>query len=208
MATAVIIDDQPYIRLMVGQILQEEGIELLGECADGVQGLALIREAQPDIAVLELTLPNLEGLEVIERARRVSQATKWVVLTACPADYTLDRCLRAGITAFVPKAYDTQTFRHGIRAVKAGFTYYPDLACNKHQPGHGDEDERIRLSRLSARELTVLRYLAVGFTNVQIGQALMLSNKTVSSYKTRLVNKLKVQTLVGLAELARRHGLI
>jgi two-component system response regulator EvgA len=208
MKTAVIIDDQPYIRLIVAQVLQQEGIEVMAECSDGAQGLIQARRQRPDILVLELALPRLDGMEVITRLRRSNSSTRIVVLTACPAEFTVERCMRAGASAFISKSNDLDVFCKGIRTVRAGFTCFPDLSSERHYASHIDPDERTRLAMLSARELAVLRHLAMGLTNIQIGEALLLSNKTISSYKTRLVNKLKVRSVVCLADLARRHGVL
>jgi two-component system response regulator EvgA len=208
MATAIIIDDQPYIRVILAQILREEGVTVLAECSNGREGLAQARALRPDIIVLELALPGLDGMDVINRLRRVDQKTRFVVLTGCPAEFAMDRCMRAGVSAFMAKNDDPDVVRKGIRAVLAGFICFPDLHDSTLCPNHSDPEERVRISMLSARELAVLRYLALGFTNIQIGNVLLLSNKTISSYKTRLVNKLKVRSVICLADLARRHGLI
>lgn len=208
MATAIIIDDQPYIRLILAQLLREEGVTVLIECSDGKEGLAQARTLRPDIVVLELSLPRLDGMDVINRLRRLNPKTRLVVLTSCPAEFAMDRCMRAGVSAFMSKNDKPDVFRKGIRAVLAGFICFPDLQDSDLSPSHSDPEERVRISMLSARELAVLRYLALGFSNIQIGKVLLLSNKTISSYKTRLVNKLKVRSVVCLADLARRHGLI
>jgi two-component system response regulator EvgA len=208
MATAMVIDDQPYIRVILEQILKEEGVTVVAECSDGLEGLAQARKYRPDIIVLELALPGMDGMDVISRLRRLHPAIQLVVLTSCPAEFSMDRCMRAGVTAFMSKSNDTEAFRKGLRAVLAGFICFPNAVTQKDNPSHADPEEAVRIARLSARELAVLRYLALGFNNVQIGQALLLSNKTISSYKTRLVNKLKVRSVICLSDLAKRHGVV
>ncbi|MBA1290020.1 response regulator transcription factor [Pseudomonas japonica] len=208
MATAVIIDDQPYIRVILKRILVEEGVTVLAECSDGIEGMAQARELKPDILVMELVLPGLDGMDVINRIRRQAPGIQIVVVTACPAEFSMDRCMRAGVTAYISKSTDIEVFRKAIQAVRAGFICFPNVRAGSELPSHSDPDERVRIAGLSARELAVLRYLAMGFSNLQIGQALLLSNKTISSYKTRLVKKLKVRSVICLAELAHRHGVV
>jgi two-component system response regulator EvgA len=208
MATAVIIDDQPYIRVILARILEQEGVEVIAECTDGINGLAQARALRPTMVVLELSLPGLDGMDVIARLRQFEPAMRLVVVTACPLEFVMDRCMRAGVNAFISKSNDPEVFRKALQAVQAGFICFPDTLVNTSQPSHADPEEHVRIAQLSARELAVLRYLAMGFTNIQIGEALLLSNKTISSYKTRLVNKLKVRSVVCLADLARRHGVL
>lgn len=208
MATAVIIDDQPYIRVILKRILVEEGVTVLAEYSDGIEGMAQARKLKPDILVMELVLPGLDGMDVINRIRRQTPAIQIVVVTACPAEFSMDRCMRAGVTAYVSKSTDIEVFRKAIQAVRAGFICFPNVQAGSDLPSHSDPDERVRIAALSARELAVLRYLAMGFSNLQIGEALLLSNKTISSYKTRLVKKLKVRSVICLAELAHRHGVV
>lgn len=208
MATAVIIDDQPYIRVILKRILVEEGVTVLAEYSDGIEGMAQARKLKPDILVMELVLPGLDGMDVINRIRRQTPAIQIVVVTACPAEFSMDRCMRAGVTAYVSKSTDIGVFRKAIQAVRAGFICFPNVQAGSDLPSHSDPDERVRIAALSARELAVLRYLAMGFSNLQIGEALLLSNKTISSYKTRLVKKLKVRSVICLAELAHRHGVV
>jgi len=208
MATAVLIDDQPYIRVILKRILEDEGVKVVAECGDGIEGVAQARSLKPDILVTELVLTGLDGMDVINRIRRAVPATRVVVVTASPAEFSMDRCMRAGCTAYISKSHDTDVFRKAIQAVQAGFTCFPSTQGQPNQPKHGDPDEQGRIAGLSARELAVLRYLAMGFSNLQIGHALLLSNKTISSYKTRLVKKLKVKSVICLADLARRHGVV
>lgn len=208
MATAVLIDDQPYIRVILKRILADEGVTVIAECSDGIEGVAQARALKPDILVTELILTGLDGMDVINRIRRAAPSTYVVVVTSCPAEFSMDRCMRAGVTAYISKGSEPEVFRRAIQAVRAGFTCFPNTLGSNDQPGHGDPDERVRIAGLSARELAVLRYLAMGFSNLQIGHALLLSNKTISSYKTRLVKKLKVRSVICLADLARRHGVV
>lgn len=208
MVTAIIVDDQPYIRVILKRILGEEGVTVTAECVTGVDGIARARELQPDILITELVLPGIDGLDAISRIRRHAPTTQIIVVTACPAEFSMDRCMRAGVVAYISKSNDVEVFRRAIQAVRAGFICFPNLQGTGQQPSHADPDERVRIAGLSGRELAVLRYLALGFSNLQIGEALLLSNKTISSYKTRLVKKLRVKSVICLAEMARRHGVI
>ncbi|WP_263261723.1 response regulator transcription factor [Pseudomonas sp. RIT-PI-S] len=208
MRTALIVDDQPYIRATVEEMLKEEGFDSFAHAADGVQAVALARQVRPALVVLEIALPRLDGLSVIQRIKALGFPTQMLVLTSYPPEYGAERCLKAGAAGFLSKTNRPEDFRNAVRTITSGFIFFPNWQANVDGPTLGDAAETERIAGLSARELSVLRYLAVGFTNIQIGEALLLSNKTVSSYKSRLVAKLKVKSVVCLAELARRHNLV
>lgn len=208
MRTALIVDDQPYIRASVAHVLKEEGFNTLAQAGDGVEAIALARKIRPALIVLEIAIPKLDGLEVIHRIKQLGFPTHILVLTSYPPEYGAERCLKAGAAGFLCKTNTPEEFRNAVRTLAAGFIFFPNMHPSQDGPAVSDASERERIARLSARELAVLRYLAVGFSNIQIGEALLLSNKTVSSYKSRLVAKLKVKSVVCLAELARRHNLV
>lgn len=208
MRTALIVDDQPYIRASVANILKEEGFTTLAQSANGVEAVALARQMRPGLIVLEIAIPRLDGLEVIHRIKNLGFPTHILVLTSYPPEYGAERCLKAGAAGFLSKTNTPDEFRNAVRTLDAGFIFFPNMTVTHDGPSLGDAGERERIAQLSAREMAVLRYLAVGFSNIQIGEALLLSNKTVSSYKSRLVAKLKVRSVVCLAELARRHNLV
>lgn len=208
MPSALIVDDQPYIRATVEDILVQEGFHIAAQASDGVQAVALARKFRPALIVLEIAIPRLNGLEVIHRIKQLGFPTHILVLTSYPPEYGAERCLKAGAAGFLCKTNTPEVFRNAVRTLGAGFIFFPNVGTSQDGPAVSDADERERIARLSARELAVLRYLAVGFSNIQIGEALLLSNKTVSSYKSRLVAKLKVKSVVCLAELARRHNLV
>ncbi|MGC1332572.1 LuxR C-terminal-related transcriptional regulator, partial [Pseudomonas sp.] len=95
-----------------------------------------------------------------------------------------------------------------VQAVTSGYSYFPDVALSSVHRGDSLDSESQCISRLTDRELLILQQLARGYSNKAIGDAMLLSNKTVSTYKTRLIEKLRVKSLVDLADLARRHALI
>lgn len=208
MPSALIVDDQPYIRAAVQDILVKEGYEVVAQAGDGVQALALARQLRPALIVMEIAIPRLDGIDVIQRIKRLGFPTYILVLTSYAPEYSAERCLKAGAAGFITKNHSADDFRDALHTVSNGFIFFPNLQPNDDGPRFGDAAEKERLARLSNRELAVLRYLAVGFNNLQIGEALLLSNKTVSSYKSRLVAKLRVKSVVCLAELARRHNLV
>ncbi|MBF7142205.1 MULTISPECIES: response regulator transcription factor [Pseudomonas] len=208
MRNALIVDDQPYIRTIVENLLAEEGIKTLAHASDGVQALALARKLEPELIVMEIAVTGLDGIEVISRIKQLGFDTDILVLTSYPAEYSAERCMKAGAAGFLTKTHQPEDFRQAVRTLVSGYIFFPKPFLGQVTPALGGPTEQERIARLSARELAVLRYLAMGFTNIQIGEALLLSNKTVSSYKSRLVAKLKVDSLVCLADLARRHHLV
>jgi two-component system response regulator EvgA len=151
----------------------------------------------------------MDGLTAIGRLRgdSANTVTKILVLSAQNPQHLAMRCLHAGASGFVYKEKDLQELVTATRAVMQGNTYFPTEAMRPMCHGQGLDDENALISRLSNRELVVLQHLARGALNKTIAAALMLSEKTVSTYKSRLHEKLNTVSVLELTDLARRHGL-
>ncbi|MNP58370.1 Virulence factors putative positive transcription regulator BvgA [compost metagenome] len=118
------------------------------------------------------------------------------------------RCLRAGAAGYVSKTDDLGELSEAVQPVLSGYTYFPEVALSSvnYQDMRASEGQCI--AGLTDRELMVLQYLARGLSNKVIGEAMLLSNKTISTYKTRLLEKLRLSSLIDLADFARRNQLI
>lgn len=208
MHSVIIIDDHPAIRLAVRSALEAvEDFEVTGEAGDGPSGLALIREQRPDLVILDLDLPRLSGLDLIERVRKSHLATKLLVLSAQQESVFALRTVQAGANGFMSKHENMQSVVQAARTVLAGYNMFPSSALSAHaSPKAGTSAEGL-LRTLSDRELTVLQYLARGMSNKEIAETLIISNKTISSYKTRIFDKLGISTLVELVDFTRAHHL-
>lgn len=206
MHSVLIVDDHPVIRLAVRVLLEKHGMRVVGEADNGVNAVQLVRELTPQVVILDIGIPKLDGFSVISRIKALQVRSEILILTSQPADSVCRRCIQLGARGFVNKEEDLGSLITAIKAVDAGYTFFPSLTFDSVNPSEKlTELDQIR--SLTDREVTVLQYLAQGYSNKQIGERLLLSNKTVSTYKTRLLQKLGAASLVDLAEFAKRNAL-
>lgn len=203
----IIVDDHPVVRMTVRILLEGEGYKVVGETENGADAIELIREFQPGTVVLDIGLPKVDGLTVISRLAALHLQIKIIVLTAQISNHIAIRCMEAGAHGFVSKQEDLCELVSAIRAVGSGQNYFPEKAfcLTRREAGTDHEDERLRT--LSVRELGVLQYLTQGLSNKQIAERMLLSGKTISTYKTRILTKLNANTVLDLYDLAKRNGL-
>ena len=208
MHSTVIVDDHPAIRLAVRSVLEASGLfKVVGEADSGPTALTTIREQQPALVILDLDLPKMNGLELIERVKASSPAIRLLVLSAQQESIFATRALQAGANGFMSKSEGMSSIVQAAQSVLAGYSVFPSSALGTLS-GSGGSSPAELIKTLSDRELTVLQQLARGMSNKEIGDALLISNKTVSSYKTRLFEKLNISTLVELVDFARANHLI
>jgi two-component system response regulator EvgA len=208
MPTALVVEDHPFIRATVCQLLRQQQVEVVGQADNGIDAVRLVRELAPDLVILDIAMPGLDGLEVISRIQACSRPSKVVVLTSQLAVAYSLRCLQAGAAGYVAKTDDLDELGKAVRAALSGFTYFPAVALSSVHKQDLQATEPQCIASLSSRELMVLQYLARGLSNKAIGEAMLLSNKTISTYKTRLLEKLRLNSLIDLADFARRNQLI
>ncbi|MFW9080038.1 response regulator [Pseudomonas sp. P2757] len=207
MNKALIADDHPVIQSAVSLILQALGFGTIYLATSGVEALSVIREHQPDIVILDLKLKKGSGLEVLERIRSSGLSSRVLVYSAAGDDHYMGRCRLVGAMGYVNKAAPLQQLRDAIKALMTGYTFFPESAFNGSR-GTPHSSERQMIDQLSDRELQILVQLAAGKANKDIAVEMYLSHKTISTYKTRLMLKLGLSSLVLLREFATRNGLI
>ena len=206
MHSVLIVDDHPVIRLAVRVLLEKHGMRVVGEADNGLDAVQLVRELTPQVVILDIGIPKLDGFTVISRIKALDVRSEILILTSQPADSVCRRCIQLGARGFVNKEEDLGSLITAIKAVDAGYSFFPSLTHDSVNPAE-QLSERDQIQSLTDREVTVLQYLAQGYSNKQIGEMLFLSNKTVSTYKTRLLQKLGATSLVDLAEFAKRNAL-
>lgn len=207
MYRAMIVDDHPIIRLAVGMLLEKENIEVVGEAGNGQDAIRMARELEPDVVILDIGIPKLGGLEVISRLKASLNSPRILVLTSQSPGIFSERCKQAGASGFMYKADDLRGLKRAIESVMEGYSYFPDLPSMSVRASDA-VDEVGLLQRLSSREMSVFQQLAMGSSNKEIGESMSLSNKTISTYKARIFEKLNVTSVVEAAEFARRHYLV
>ena len=204
MRKAIIVDDHPFILATVRMLVINAGFDVVAECDNGIDAVQQCEQHKPDLLVLDLAIPGLDGLEVIRRLKERKNHCKIVVLTSQNSEQFTLRCIQAGASGYVSKKDNLSMLSEVINTVMAGYSLFPQL------PDDVDAneifmDDAQKLARLSNREMMVMKYLINGMSNKQIAQALSLSEKTISTYKTRLYEKLNVSSVMVLAQIAQHH---
>ncbi|MFS0827081.1 response regulator [Pseudomonas phoenicis] len=202
MTSVLVVDDHAAIRFAVSMLLENQKFNMLGAASDGIQAVEMARKLSPDVVILDIALPRLDGMEVIKRLQLMEPAPKIMVLTGQPADLYVRRCLDAGISAFVNKDEDLDALVFALKAMIKGYSTFPQMSVNSSSL----ESEATRLGSLSNREVEVLRRLTRGESNKAIGEKMNLSAKTISTYRGRIMDKLKTESLVEMVDLAKRNN--
>ena len=206
MTSVLIVDDHPVVCAAVKMVLEREGFKLIYEAASVGEALVILREHNVDLVILDLVMPGGNGLDVLERIKVSNLACRVLVFTSLDPLFFQERCMRAGALAYVAKTNDLSQLHKAIHALIAGYTYFAQLPSASMDAL--SQSEKQMIDKLSNRELTILQYLARGTTNKAIAEAMHLSHKTVSTYKTRLIAKLGVKAAVHLRDFAIRNHLI
>jgi DNA-binding NarL/FixJ family response regulator len=210
--TIVIADDHDMIRTGLRAILEgEDDLEVVGEAADGVEALEVVRKLHPDLLLLDISMPKLNGARLLERLREAEPRPRVLVLTAFEDAVYLRQMLGAGAEGYLLKRSAARELIRAIRAV-AGGNAYLDAALTKLVVA-SFVDPRARpearaSAELSARESQVMRLVARGYTNKEIAERLGLSVKTVETHKTKLMAKLGLRTRAEVVQHALRLGLL
>ncbi|NNB31369.1 response regulator transcription factor [Pseudomonas fragi] len=208
MNSVFIVDDHPVIRLAIRMLLEHEGYEIVGETDNGVDAMQMIRECVPDLIILDISIPKLDGLEVLSRFNSMNSTLKTLVLTAQSPKLFAMRCMQSGAAGYVCKQEELSELVSAIKAVFSGYNYFPSQALTPEKNENDNFSEIELFKQVNDRELMVLKLFAQGKTNKEIAAGMFLSNKTVSTYKKRLMQKLKAHSLVELIEMAKRNGLV
>ncbi|AFQ50030.1 response regulator transcription factor [Burkholderia cepacia] len=209
----VVVDDHPLVRMAVRMVLERDGYEVIAECHSGVDGVQAVRTLEPDLVVLDLGIPDLDGFSVMERLRVAKVASRILVLTSGDTRSHAMRCLRAGASGFVSKNGGLNEVSEAVKAVLAGYSYFPRVVTDMLRENlqevatHKGKGPAVELDGITDREMTILRLLVNGMNNQEIGRTLMLSHKTVSAYKVRLMSKLNAPNMVELLKVAQRNGI-
>ncbi|MEU6589619.1 response regulator transcription factor [Streptomyces sp. NPDC046881] len=215
----VVADDEDLVRAGLRLLLRaEDDIEIVAEAADGAAALEAVRLHRPDVLLLDLHMPGLDGPGVLRALRQEERPPSVLVLTALDGDEHIFTCLRAGAAGYLLKSARPTELVHGIMAAAAGDAVLSpavagrvvarmlrqEAALNGHAP---DDRERL-LATLTARERAALGLLAAGMSNEQISGELGLSLSTVKTYVSRLTTKLGVSSRLQAGLLAHRLGLL
>lgn len=209
MIRVVLADDHVLVRDGLRLLLDSQpDIEVVGEAGDGRAVIRLIGETRPDVALLDVSMPELDGIEVARRIVRDQPNTRCVILSMHANAHYAQRALEAGAIGFVVKGSSGQELVAAVRAAAGRHRFLSqiilDVLGDRFAQPEPQED---LIARLTPRELQVLKLVVEGGTSAEIGKQLYLSSKTVDSYRSRLMAKLDITDLPGLVKFALRHNL-
>ncbi|MBC8318868.1 MAG: response regulator transcription factor [Desulfobulbaceae bacterium] len=211
MIRVMLADDHSIVRAGLCRIVQEsEDMEVVAEAANGMEALEKVRETEVDVAVIDISMPGLDGLEVTERLRSEFEGRIPVImLTMHEEDQYVIRAIEAGAMGYITKRSAPENLVEAISQVYNGGRYFSARATEALalRVAKGD-DAKSPLETLSTRELQVLRRLAMGHTNREIALAYSISVKTVDTYRLRLLKKLNLRNNAELSLFAIQNKLI
>jgi DNA-binding NarL/FixJ family response regulator len=183
-------------------------MEVIATAGDGREAVQQARDAQPDVVLMDLSMPELNGADATRAILERDPKCRVIVLSMYSQREYVRRALKAGAAGYVVKRSAAKEVVEAIRAVHAGQRYLSPRVADVVLEDYTDDKQDDLLSRLSAREREVLQLLAEGRTGAQIAERLSLSQKTVETYRARLVEKLGIRDLAGLVRFAIQRGLV
>ena len=210
MIKVLLADDHSIVRAGLRRIVEESGdMEVIAEAADGRETIRLVRETSPDVAVIDISMPGLDGLEVVSQLHGDCPDLPILILTMHEEGQYVVRAIQAGAMGYLTKQSAPEQLLKAIRKIHAGSRYLTDGAAEtlalRIAKGTGEQSP---LDSLSMRELQVLRRLAMGHTNREIAAAYSISIKTVDTYRARLLKKLNLRNNAELSRFAMQNRLI
>jgi two-component system, NarL family, invasion response regulator UvrY len=209
MIRLMIADDHPIVRKGLRRIVEDApGLEVVGEVGSGLELLERLPRVPADIVLLDVSMPGLRFLEVLQRLRAEHPTVAVLVLSVHPEDQYAVRALRAGASGYLTKDHSPEELTEAIRRVYRGNKYVSALLAERLAADLAGGSRNIRHELLSDREYEVLCLLGSGRTVKEIAHSLELSPKTVSTYRTRVLEKMGATTNADLVRYASQHGLI
>ena len=209
MIRVVIADDHPAFRAGLRVLLQDSGLDVVAEAADGPAAVDAVVEHRPDVALLDLQMPGLTGVEVTKRLQEVAPATRVLVLTMIEADETVLAAIRAGAWGYLLKGAGQEEIERAVRSVADGQVVYGAGVAERVMAFFTARSgaEVGPFPQLSEREREVLRFIAEGRANTEIARRLFLSEKTVRNHVSSIFTKLGVTDRAAAVARARDAGL-
>lgn len=208
MSEVLIADGHPVTRHAVRLLLENEGHRIAGEAENGLDAVRLCLEHPADLLILDIDLSRLNGLDVMTRLKARGVRLPILAFSSQDSEHIVGRFLQAGAAGFVSKHDDLRDLSLAVATVLRGRSYFPMRLLGNVNLPEVRSGERERVASLSNRELSVLYFLANGLNNHQISHELTISEKTVSTYRTRLQRKLNLRSLAELIDFARRNALV
>lgn len=198
----LVADDHPVVRHgIIANVKPQPDMIVVAEAGDGVEALALIKEALPDVVLLDLRMPRMDGLDVLAELKTSKLACKIIIMTTFDSEEDVQRAMKAGARGYLLKDSTQEEILDAIRRVSLGETYLPARIVQKVAEG-------MRKPELSPREVEVLQWVAAGKSNKEIGAQLFIAEGTVKTHVKNLLEKLAVVGRTAAIREAVHRGLV
>ena len=204
---ALLADDHVLVRQSLKSLLEHEGIQVIAEASDGQVALQQAQSLQPDIAVMDISMPISNGLEAARGIRASCPKTKTILLTQHEEDHYVSEAIDAGVKGYVLKSQAVIDLMNAIRQVSRGEVYLSPGISATLMDVYRSKSDRTK-DPLTARERQVLQLIAEGKSTKDIGCVLGISAKTAESHRTRLMRKLDIHETASLVLYAVRRGIV
>lgn len=207
----VLVDDHAILRQALGAMLTElAGVAVVGEAGSAEEALEVVAEKQPDIVLMDLTMPGMGGIAGTERIRREHPQVRIVVLSMHEDEEHVKRALVAGASGYVLKTAEAPELQTALRAAAQGQVYLSEPARERVVMGYVRmaSEHRSPLSLLTPRQREVLQGIAEGLSTKELAYRLQVSTKTVETHRAQLMERLDIHDIAGLVRFAVRHRLV
>jgi NarL family two-component system response regulator LiaR len=209
--TILLVDDHKVVRQGVRAFLEaQDEFLVVGEAASGTEAVKLSGEHIPDVVLMDLIMPEMDGVEATRQVKNISPRTNIVVLTSYHDDEHIFPAMEAGATSYILKDVDLKELAEAIRrAARAEVTLHPRVAARILQELHGSRSEEVNpFTELTKREMEILKLIANGMSNAEISQQLVISDHTVKGHVSNILSKLHLADRTQAAVYAWQKGVV
>ncbi|HET6922389.1 MAG TPA: response regulator transcription factor [Anaeromyxobacteraceae bacterium] len=203
----ILADDHALVRQGLKALLEREGFLVAGEASDGQEAVRLVPEVRPEVAILDISMPLLNGLDAAREIRKCAEGTKTILLTRHDEDQYVTAALRAGVKGYVLKSQAATDLVAAIRQVSGGGIYLSPGVSRAVVEAYLSKSE-LPADPLTSRERQVLQLIGEGKSTKEVAALLGVSVKTAESHRTRLMQKLDIHETASLVRYAIRRGLV
>jgi len=203
----LLADDHQIVRQSLKVLLEKEGLKVVGEASNGQEAVRLAESVHPDVAVLDVSMAVLNGIDAAKEIQKVSPQTKTIFLTVHDEDPYLLDALRVGAKGYVVKTHAAENLVQAIREASRGGVYLSPEVSRAVVQAYQNKTE-LSSEPLSPRERQVLQLIAEGKTTKEVAGVLNISVKTAETHRTRIMEKLDIHETAGLVRYAIRRGLV
>ncbi len=212
-STILIADDHAMIRDGLKTLLQQEAAyQVVGEASCGKQAIEMYEALKPDLLILDVSMPDLNGMEVLKEILQKSPVAKVIIFSMYDGEDYISRCMELGVRGYVIKNESSEELQHAIQTVLGGNTYFSrqvqDVIFRKYSMNMGRKKQREEMIKLTQREIEIVKLISEGMTSQQMADKLFISPRTVETHRANLMKKVGVRNAIELVKKLETQELI